>query len=58
MIILKRQDAIRYALSNMQKGDILVITGKGGEKYMKIKGEHVPYSDLEEVQKFIKSQSV
>lgn len=58
MIILKRQDAIRYALSNMQKGDILVIAGKGGEKYMKIRGEHVPYSDLEEVQKFIKSQSV
>ena len=40
----------------MQKGDILVLAGKGNETFMKINGGKIPYSEREEVEKYIKSK--
>ena len=56
MIIRDRREAIVYALSHMQKGDILVLAGKGNETFMKINGGMIPYSEREEVEKYIKSK--
>lgn len=57
IIIRDRKEAIRYALSHMEKGDILVLAGKGDENFMNLKDGKVPYSEYEEVQKYIDSMS-
>lgn len=53
--ILDRREAINKALSLAQKGDIIIITGKGSEPWMCVKGgKKIPWSDkkvaLEEFQ--------
>jgi len=48
-IILDRKSAIHKALSMAQKGDIVLILGKGSETCQKIKGEKIPYSDYDSV---------
>lgn len=52
-----RGDAVEYALSLMQKGDILLLAGKGHEQYMKIKGEYVPFSEMEHIENFKKRRA-
>lgn len=47
-----RGEAVEYALGQMKKGDILLLAGKGHEQFMKIKGEHVPFSELEHIENF------
>ncbi len=47
-----RGEAVEYALSLLQKGDILLLAGKGHEQYMKIKGEYVPFSEKEHIENF------
>lgn len=49
-----RKKAIEKGIKMCKKNDCLVICGKGGENYQDINGIKVPYSDLEEVKKFIK----
>lgn len=49
-----RGEAIEYALSLLEKGDILLLAGKGHEQYMKIKGEYVPFSEREHIENFKK----
>ena len=48
-IILDRPEAVKYGLDNLKKGDILVITGKGPEKFITIKGKKIPFNDSEAV---------
>lgn len=36
--ILDRKEAIRYAIEHAQKGDVIVLAGKGHEDYQEIKG--------------------
>lgn len=55
--ITDRAEAINYALDHMQKGDILLLLGKGHEHYMKIKGEKVPFSEIECIERYIKTHS-
>ncbi len=44
--ILDRRDAIREALKKAEKGDIVVITGKGCEPWMCVKGgKKIPWDD-------------
>ncbi len=47
-----RGEAVEYALENAQKGDILLFAGKGHENFMKIRGEHVPFSEKEHIEIF------
>jgi UDP-N-acetylmuramoyl-L-alanyl-D-glutamate--2,6-diaminopimelate ligase len=43
-----RRDAIRAAVAGLQKGDVLVIAGKGHEKGQVIGGRVLPFDDSEE----------
>lgn len=50
--IADRGEAVEYALSIMEKGDILLLAGKGHENFMKINGEYVPFSEKEHIENF------
>ena len=49
-----RREAIRYAIRNAQKGDIIAVIGKGDEDYDLIKGEKVPWLDRDEIARAIR----
>ncbi len=50
--IVDRPEAVRFALSEMDEGDTLVIAGKGNENYLEIKGKKIPYSDFDMVARY------
>lgn len=45
--IADRREAVRYAVAQARKGDILVLAGKGHEAYQEIGGKKYPMSDHE-----------
>ena len=45
--IVDRREAIKTACSLAQQGDIILLAGKGHEKYQEIKGEKYPFDDKE-----------
>lgn len=45
--ITNREEAIKAACSLANKGDIILIAGKGHEKYQEINGTKYPFDDLE-----------
>lgn len=47
-----RGEAVEYALGQMQKGDILLLAGKGHEQFMKINGQYVPFSEKQHIENF------
>jgi UDP-N-acetylmuramoyl-L-alanyl-D-glutamate--2,6-diaminopimelate ligase len=47
--ILDRRDAIYFALDSSEPGDILLIAGKGPERFVEYKDRKVPFSDTESV---------
>lgn len=51
-----RGEAVEYALSILEEGDILLLAGKGHEQYMKIRGEYVPFSEKEHIENFKKKR--
>ena len=46
-LIESRSTAIEYALKNVKSGDVLVLAGKGSEKYQEILGVKQPFDDKE-----------
>ena len=52
--ITDRREAIKTALSLAQKEDIVLVAGKGHEKYQEIKGVRSHFDDKEEVVAFFK----
>lgn len=58
VIIPDRAEAIEYAILNAQKGDIIILAGKGHEDTMKICGENVPFVEKDEVFRAMKKRSV
>lgn len=57
--ICDRKEAIRYAITHGQKGDIIVLAGKGHEDYQEIKGKKYPMDErvlIEEIMGEIKKQ--
>lgn len=56
-IIVDRTEAVHYALSVAEKGDLVLLLGKGHEDFMKVKGKKEPYSDYEAVRQYFKKQS-
>ena len=50
--IVDRLEAVRFALSEMDEGDTLVIAGKGNESYLEIRGKKVPYNDFDVVERY------
>lgn len=49
LAILDRREAIKTACSLAQPGDIILVAGKGHEKYQEIKGVKYPFDDMEEL---------
>lgn len=56
VMIADREEAVRYALSIAQKGDIIILAGKGHEEFMKIKGEKLPFSERKIILDAIKNR--
>lgn len=52
-----RGEAVEYALGLLEKGDILLLAGKGHEQYMKINGEYLPFSEREHIEIFKKRRA-
>ncbi len=53
-IIENREEAIRFALSQLQKGDLLLLAGKGNEVSQKICGKKIPFCDANVLQSYLK----
>ena len=41
-----RREAIKLGVTLCSEGDILLVAGKGHEKYQEIKGERFPFDDM------------
>ncbi|MBQ7137153.1 MAG: UDP-N-acetylmuramoyl-L-alanyl-D-glutamate--2,6-diaminopimelate ligase [Bacilli bacterium] len=46
-IIIDRELAINHALDSAQKGDIILVAGKGRDSYMAIGSQYIPYCDYD-----------
>tara|TARA_Y100001954_G_C15446038_1_gene423988 strand:- start:3 stop:560 length:558 start_codon:yes stop_codon:yes gene_type:complete len=53
--ITNRKEAIRTAIALANSGDIILIAGKGHEKYQVIKDEKVPFDEKEIVNELLKN---
>ncbi|MBQ3235722.1 MAG: UDP-N-acetylmuramoyl-L-alanyl-D-glutamate--2,6-diaminopimelate ligase [Clostridia bacterium] len=51
--IQNREMAIGYAVSKLEKGDVLVVSGKGAEEYQEIMGVKLKFSDRETIKDVI-----
>jgi UDP-N-acetylmuramoyl-L-alanyl-D-glutamate--2,6-diaminopimelate ligase len=49
LIIADRRQAIKAACRLAQRGDIVLVAGKGHEKYQEINGVKNPFDDKEEL---------
>lgn len=57
IIIPDRAEAIEYVIMNAQKGDIIILAGKGHEETMKICGENIPFVEKDEVFKAMEKRN-
>lgn len=53
VVIPTRERAIEYAIEHLQKGDVLLVAGKGGEDYQEIMGIKYPFNDNDIIKKYI-----
>ena len=51
-IITDRPEAVRTGLESLKEGDILVVTGKGPERFITIKDKKIPFNDAEAVKEW------
>jgi len=58
LTITDRREAIALAVSLAQQGDIILIAGKGHEKYQEIAGVRYDFDDFEIVSEILKEQRV
>ena len=54
-IVLDRTTAIKNAISISKCGDLVLIAGKGAEKYIDKRGEQIPYSDYDVIKNISKT---
>ncbi|MCM8781841.1 MAG: UDP-N-acetylmuramoyl-L-alanyl-D-glutamate--2,6-diaminopimelate ligase [Candidatus Omnitrophica bacterium] len=57
-IILERFEAIREAVNIARKGDIILIAGKGHEKYQIIGAKTIPFSDREVAEQILSKKGL
>ncbi len=55
--ITDRKEAIRYAIEHGQKGDVIVLAGKGHEDYQEIKGRKYPMDERVLIAEILKELS-
>ena len=53
IVINDREQAIKTAYSIAQSSDIILVAGKGHEKYQEINGERIPFDDKEKILELI-----
>ncbi|HRS23010.1 MAG TPA: UDP-N-acetylmuramoyl-L-alanyl-D-glutamate--2,6-diaminopimelate ligase [Candidatus Woesebacteria bacterium] len=53
LVILDREKAIKKALESAQKGDVILITGKGAEQSITIGGQKYPWDDRKVVKRLL-----
>jgi len=58
LIIPDRKQAIKKAIEELNKNEILMILGKGDEEYQEINGQKIPFSDIEVVQSILGGKCV
>jgi UDP-N-acetylmuramoyl-L-alanyl-D-glutamate--2,6-diaminopimelate ligase len=46
-----RQQAIAYAVAASLPGDVILVAGKGHETYQMVRGEFLPHSDVETLER-------
>ncbi len=56
--IIERPKAVQLAFSELKENEILLLAGKGHEDYILINGVKYPYSDIDEVEKFLDRNKV
>ena len=56
VVVPDRKKAIEYALDRMQRGDVLLVAGKGGEEDQEIMGIKYPFNDNDIIEKIIKEK--
>lgn len=54
IIVENRKEAIKYCLENSQKGDIIILAGKGHEDYQEIEGIKYPFDERAVIENIIK----
>jgi UDP-N-acetylmuramoyl-L-alanyl-D-glutamate--2,6-diaminopimelate ligase len=57
MTIIDRREAIRAASHLAKAGDIILIAGKGHEKYQEIKGKRYPFDDKKILEEMFSSKT-
>ena len=55
-IVIDRSEAIKKAIDIAEKGDIVLVLGKGNETYEKLKNEVIYFNDEEESMKHLKTR--
>lgn len=55
LAITDRKEAIKVACALAEQGDIVLVAGKGHEKYQEIKGERFPFDDMAIVRETLKT---
>lgn len=56
--ILNRREAIRTAVAMSQPGDVILVAGKGHERYQEIAGIRHPFDDRDELEQALKQKKV
>ena len=51
-----RDDAIFFAIDELEEGEVLLVLGKGDEEYQEVKGEKFPFDDREVIRSIIKEK--
>ena len=51
--IVDRKEAIKYALENAEKEDIIILAGKGHEDYISIDGKNIHFDEREVVKELL-----
>ena len=54
LVMVNREEAIKTACSLASSGDIILVAGKGHEKYQEISGKRFPFDDKEKVKNILK----
>lgn len=58
LFITDRKEAIKKAVNAAQKGDIILVAGKGHEKYQIIKGQRIDFDDKLVIEKFFEQKRI
>lgn len=53
IVIADRKQAIKTACMMREEGDVVLVAGKGHEKYQEIRGERFPFDDKQEVKVYL-----